>query len=100
MKEFEAQDIQIAAISSDEKEPLAEMQRELGLPFPLLSDPEEKVIKSYGLLHAQQGNNGQDIARPAELLLDREGVIRWLMFTDNLRVRVRPEEVLDAAAKM
>jgi thioredoxin-dependent peroxiredoxin len=98
MKEFEAKGIQIVAISSDEKEPLVEMQRELGLPFPLLSDPDEKIIKSYGLLHAQ-GNNGQDIARPAELLLDGDGVIRWLMFTDNLRVRVRPEDVLEAAAK-
>jgi peroxiredoxin Q/BCP len=98
MKEFEAKGIQIAAISNDEKEPLAEMQRELGLPFPLLSDPEEKVIKRYGLLHAG-GKQGQDIARPAELLLDGQGVIRWVMFTDNLRVRTRPETVLEAAEK-
>jgi len=99
MKEFEAKGIQIVAISADEKEPLAEMQRELGLPFALLSDPDEKVIKSYGLLHAG-GNGGKDISRPAELLLDGQGVIRWAMFTDNLRVRARPEMVLEAAGKL
>lgn len=100
MQEFEAKGIRIAAISSDEKEPLAEMQRELGLPFSLLSDPKNEVIKRYGLLHPSGRADGQDIARPAEILVDGQGVIRWVMFTDNLRVRARPEMVLEAAQKL
>lgn len=99
MKEFDAKGIRIVAISSDEQEALVKAQKELALPFTLLSDPDEQVIKRYGLLHAG-GNGGQDIARPAELLLDGQGVIRWVMFTDNLRVRVRPEAVLEAAEKL
>ncbi|MBK9258475.1 MAG: redoxin domain-containing protein [Polyangiaceae bacterium] len=98
MKEFEAKGIRIVAISSDEKEVLAEAQRDLALPFPLLSDADEQVIKRYGLVHAG-ANNGQDIARPAEILLDGQGVIRWAVFSDNLRVAPRPEDVLEAAAK-
>ena len=100
MKEFEAKGIRIAAISSDEKEPLAEMQRELGLPFSLLSDAKNEVIKKYGLVHAAGRQDGGDIARPAEILIDGEGVVRWVMFTDNIRVRARPEQVLEAAQKL
>lgn len=65
----------------------------------MLSDSDESVIRRYGLVHAG-GNNGQDISRPAEILLDGQGVIRWVIFTDNLRVRPRPETVLEEVAKL
>jgi hypothetical protein len=38
--------------------------------------------------------NDQDIARPAEFLVDASGKIRWVNLTDDLRVRARPENVL------
>lgn len=65
----------------------------------MLSDPDEQAIKRYGLLH-EKSNGDLDTARPAVLLLDGQGVIRWAMFTDNVRVRVHPEAVLDAAKKL
>ena len=75
------------------------MKRELTLTFPLLSDEDEAVIKRYGLLHAK-GNGELDISRPANLLLDGQGTIRWATFTDNLRVCVPPEAVLEAAKRL
>jgi peroxiredoxin len=75
------------------------MKRELGLGFSLLSDEDEQVIKRYGLLHANGGGGG-DIPRPANLLLDNQGVIRWAMFTDNVRVRAHPAALLEAAKKL
>jgi len=75
------------------------MKRELHLEFPLLSDPDERVIKQYGLLH-EKGHGGSDIARPADLLLDRDGVIRWARFTDNIRVRPHPDEILVEAKRL
>jgi peroxiredoxin len=75
------------------------LKADLGLGFPLLSDPDEEIIKRYGLLH-EKGHEGSDIARPAELLIDGSGVIRLAVFTDNYRVRTRPEAVLEAAAKL
>jgi hypothetical protein len=36
------------------------------------------------------------IARPAELLLDPSGTVRWRDLTDDYRVRARPEAVLEA----
>jgi peroxiredoxin len=65
-----------------------------GYTFPFLSDPKAEVIRSYGVLHPSAGENGRDIARPAEFLVDTAGVIQWVNLTDDIRVRARPEIVL------
>jgi peroxiredoxin len=75
------------------------MKRELHLEFPLLSDPDERVIRQYGLLD-EKGHGSSDIARPADLLLDGDGVIRWAHFTENIRVRPHPEEILAQAKRL
>jgi peroxiredoxin len=91
--------VKIVAVSADPQEDSAKMKRELGIPFPLLSDEDEQVIKRYGLIH-EKGKGPEDISRPADLLLDPQGVIRWAMFTDNIRVRAHPEALLEAARKL
>ena len=48
------------------------------------------------LLHPRGGEDGHDIARPAEFLVDAAGIIRWVNLTENIRVRARPEAVLKA----
>jgi hypothetical protein len=45
-------------------------------------------------LHPKGGEDGHDIARPAEILIDSSGTIRWENLTDDLRVRARPGQVL------
>lgn len=91
--------MKILGISADPTDMSAKMKGELQLGFPLLSDEEEEVIKRFGLLHPG-GYGDQDISRPAVLLLDGKGVIRWAMFTDNVRVRAHPEALLEAAKKL
>jgi hypothetical protein len=49
------------------------------------------------MVHNGGGEGGRDIARPAELLVDRSGVVRWVNLTDDVRVRARPEQLLAAA---
>jgi len=68
-----------------------------GRSFHALPDPQAQTIRRYDLLHPGGGINGQDIARPAEFLLDSSGVVRWLNLTDNMRVRATPEQLLAAA---
>ncbi len=67
-----------------------------GYTFPLLSDPKAETIRQYGVLHPKGGEDGKDIARPAEFLVDAAGTIRWVNLTDDIRVRARPESVLAA----
>ena len=85
---------EVVAVSVDAPEESAKLARALGLTFPLLSDPDLATIDAYGVRH--DVDEGLSIARPAVFVLDGEGRIRWRHFTDNWRVRVRPQEVLAA----
>jgi len=50
--------------------------------------------------HSSAGENGKDIARPAEFLVDSSGLIRCVNLTEDLRVRARPQMVLDAIKRL
>jgi peroxiredoxin len=71
--------------------------RKAGYTFTFLSDPTAEVIQHYDLLHPGAGVNGQDIARPAEFLVDSSGVVRWVNLTEDFRVRAPSEEMLNAS---
>lgn len=68
----------------------------MGYSFRFLSDENLEVIRRYDLLHEKGRRSGEDIARPAEFLLDSSGVVRWVNMTDNYRVRLTPEMLLEA----
>ena len=82
------------AISVDSNEESRNLSASQGYTFPFLSDAKAEVTRSYGVLHAHAGENGRDIARPAEFLVDATGTIRWVNLTHDLRVRARPEKAL------
>jgi peroxiredoxin len=85
------------AISVDTPEESAALCQKAHYTYPLLSDRDTSVIRRYDLLHKGGGVEGRDIARPAEFLVDRDGVVRWRNLTEDLRVRARPEQMLAAA---
>jgi peroxiredoxin len=88
------------AISVDSPSESQDLCRKAGYTYPLLSDPNTEAIRRYDVLHKGAGVNGHDIARPAEFLIDSSGVIRWINLTDDLRVRARPEQMLQAAKSL
>ena len=96
VNDFTQRRIEIAAISVDSTEDSRKLSQAKGYTFPMLSDPAAEVIRNYGLLHPKGGEDGQDIARPAEILIDSSGSVRWENLTDDLRVRARPSQVLQA----
>lgn len=64
------------------------------LPFRLLCDPEKRAVESLGLVerHPRMGT----IPAPVTLILDREGVIRWLYESRVYTERPSPQEILEA----
>jgi len=96
LAEFEARGIRLVGISVDPPEINRRQSQKRGYTFPLLSDPKMHVIRRYDVLHPGAGPKGVDIARPAEFLLDSNGIVRWVNLTDNIAVRARPEQVLEA----
>jgi peroxiredoxin len=96
LSDFDARGICIVGISVDPPEINRRQSQKLGYSFPLLSDPKAEVIRRYDVLHPGAGPKGSDIARPAEFLIDSNGMVRWVNLTENIAVRARPEQVLDA----
>jgi peroxiredoxin len=88
------------AISVDTPAESATLCQKAGYTYTFLSDPNTEAIHSYDLLHRGAGMNGHDIARPGEFLIDSTGTIRWVNLTGDLRVRARPEQILEAAKSL
>lgn len=100
LAEFQANGILPVAISVDPADTSANLRTKKGYTFPFLSDPKAEVIRRYDLLHPAGSPEGHDIARPAEFLVDRSGVVRWENFTEDIRVRPRADQLLAAARSL
>ena len=100
LSEFDARGVRVVGISVDPPDINRRQSQKLGYTFPLLSDPKTQVIRRYDVLHPGTGPKGADIARPAEFLLDSNGIVRWVNLTENIAVRARPEQVLKAFDEM
>lgn len=97
LDKFHEAGIRPIAISVDSPEVSREMCEKRGFTFTFLSDPNLEAIRRYDLVHAGQGEDGHDISRPAEFLLDSSGTVRWVNLTENYWIRARPEQILEAA---
>jgi peroxiredoxin len=97
LDKFRQAGIRPVAISVDTPEESRKLSEQAGYTFTILSDPSTEAIRRYDLVHAGAGIDGNDVARPAEFLLDSKGTVRWLNLTENYWVRARPEQILEAA---
>jgi peroxiredoxin len=97
LSEFTAQGIRPVAISVDAPDVSEHLRGKQGYTFTFLSDPKTEVIRRYDLLHRAGGPEASDISRPAEFLIDRTGTVRWVNFTEDIRVRPRAQQMLAAA---
>jgi peroxiredoxin len=85
----------VLAVSVDTIEENARLADALGLEFPILSDVQEEAIREWGLVHENAKPGGGAIARPGVFLVEPDGTISWRRMTDDYRVRLRPEDVLN-----
>lgn len=90
------QGVALYAVSVDPPEASEALRRRLGVDFTFLSDPQGQVLDQLGI-HQRGGRiDGADIAYPAQVLVDRDGVVRWTYTSESYRVRARPEDVFTA----
>lgn len=96
LKEFENAGVRPVGISVDAPAESAKLCNRAGYTYPFLSDVGASVIRRYNILHPGAGENGKDIARPAEFLVDSSGIVRWVNLTNDFRIRATPEQMLSA----
>ena len=65
--------------------------------FPLLSDPEHKIIDAYGLRDpAYEGQKVYGIPHPAVYLIDKQGKVTWAKIESDYKRRSTNEEIRTA----
>jgi peroxiredoxin len=96
LSEAEKAGVEIVAVSPDPNERSQQLAERLHLGYRFVSDPDLAVTRRYGLIHKGGGANGEDVPRPTTVVLDRDGVVRWLWVGDNFQVRPDPNDVLRA----
>ncbi len=85
--------MQLLAISPDSNERSQALAERLRARYRFLTDRDLTVTRRYGLVHARGGNKGQDVPRPTTVVIDRQGIVRWLSLADNIQVRPEPGDV-------
>jgi len=77
---FENQGIKLAGIGYDSVDILKYFSDRRKIDFPLLSDPDSKIIRSYQVLNAEAIGPNAGMARPGYFYIDPEGLIREKVF--------------------
>ena len=83
-------------MSPDRNEQSQQFAERLRLGYRFVADPDLAVTRRYGLIHRRGGPGGGDVPRPATVVLDRDGVVRWASLSDNYQVRPDPRDVVRA----
>ena len=91
---FEKQGIKLAGISYDNVEILKYFSGRRKIEFPLLADPDSKIIRMYQVLNSEAIGPNSGMARPGYFYIDPEGMIREKLFEANYRERLTGNRVL------
>ena len=88
---FEDADTLIVAVSTDHKFSHAAFKQNLGAKYILLSDPEKKVIKAYGV-----DFEGKQHSQRAYFIIDKQGIVRWKHVEESTGNKRSNGELLEA----
>jgi peroxiredoxin len=80
----------MVAISVDPAADSSRLAADLGLHFPLLSDPDLLVASAYGV-----AMKGRDIAVPSVFVVGRDRTITWRQVGEDMTDRPSSGEVLE-----
>ncbi|MBL8204221.1 MAG: peroxiredoxin family protein [Blastocatellia bacterium] len=93
--------VEILAVSVDPHDKAQNMRDKLadkaGQDFPLLSDPDHRVIDRYGLLNEK---SKRPVPHPATYVIDRHGKVRWKFIEVDYKVRPSNDDVLKEVLKV
>ena len=65
--------------------------------FPLLSDPDHKIIDTYGLRNsAYEGQKVYGIPHPAVYVIDKQGKVSWAKIESDYKQRPTNQEIRTA----
>jgi peroxiredoxin len=87
-------------VSVDPPSASRRLRERLRSRFTFLADPEGVLLDGLGIRHRGGRNDGVDIAFPTAVLVDADGVVRWIFQSGTYRERARAEEIFAAIAAL
>lgn len=94
------ENVRLYAISVDPPDVSKDFANKIGadgngaIKFPILSDPEHKIIDQYGLRDpAYQGTKYFGIPHPAVYVIDKNAKVAWVKIEANYRERPANDEI-------
>jgi peroxiredoxin len=88
--------VEIWAISPDPPDKLALYASEKGIEYTLLSDGDQAAIKAWGIVNPKSPK----IPHPTAVIVDGEGVVRYLRQDIDYTKRPSVVELLEAVAEI
>ena len=92
--------VKLYAVSRDSHEESREFAKKIAqdgrgeVSFPLLSDPDSRVIDAYGLRDpAYAGQKVEGIPHPAVYVIDKTGRVAWARVESDYKKRPSNEEI-------
>ncbi len=93
-RRFETRGIKLAAISYDSPAILRDFADRHKIDYPLLADPESKIIASYGVLNQEATGMMKGMALPGYFYIDVNGIIREKYFEAKYTDRFTANNVI------
>ncbi len=87
------------AVSVDPPEVSARFRKGLASDFTFLSDVKGELLGRLNLLHPG-GYGGREVAVPAAILVDMQGVVRWVHKPELGHLRMMPEDLFGAMERL
>jgi len=98
IKQIEDANIRVVGVSYDSVAVLKRFSDQSQLTYPLLSDPDAKVITAYGLLNERASGRQKGIPHPATLVVGVDGKISAKL-PGTVRTRHATNDLLEAVKK-
>jgi peroxiredoxin Q/BCP len=86
---FKARKVHVIAVSADDKPDALKRMGESGLTFPVIPDPQRKLINAFGVTNHARGN----IAYPTVYFIDKQGKVADT-FADPQMARLQAAEII------
>jgi peroxiredoxin len=90
---------QIWAISPQTVDKNQTLVKRRSLPFPILADPKQLVIRKWGVFN-DDDPKGRPIPHPATYIIDRDAQIYWAHIGKSTRDRPGSEDILEQLRRL
>jgi alkyl hydroperoxide reductase subunit AhpC len=92
-EEFDSRNVRVVAVSIEGQD-LARQTQEQFPHLVVVADSPGKLISAVDVLHPKAGPNGEDVAAPTTIIIDRQGVVQWLYRPGQVLSRLSVKQVL------